>query len=369
MATTATARRRAQFRDDSYQEEDDSRAAPRPPRRSRGWWACRYLTVGAALAALYLLMLWLRENNILLSKPARLWNPRPLLIIGTMASGTQQMSRELGRLGLSVGHESSGMDGGTISWLHGLRVFDDPAGADVGWLCAKPEAGSWHPMMLEPGHCPADGQVGGWGRCWRDACPTVVRRQYGCHLREGRRCLPQFGRTLLQVRHPLATLASCARGFCKGGDAGSDPTGARLLSTARALLPSLPWGEVQTCGGQFALLWAHYYSQAVRTSVDGWYRVEDTPPCAVLGLAGLLNESSSAPDAAKLRAVCAAEDERAAAPAAAGGGASGGAARAQHGYYGRHNTDGFGLTFDDVEMLAGASIRHEIEELAATLGY
>ncbi|KAG8460576.1 hypothetical protein KFE25_011351 [Diacronema lutheri] len=317
-------------------------------------------------AALHRLVLWCREHGVLLARPTRLWQARPLLIVGTMASGTQQMAKELAALGLNIGHESSSADGGTISWLHGLRLLDDPLGADVRHLCARPEAGAWHPMMLEPGHCPADGQVGGWGRCWKESCPLVVRRQYGCDLRaeDERRCVPQFGATLLQVRHPLRTIASCVRGFCRG-DAASDAAGARLLGTARALLPSAPWAEVRSCGGQFALLWARYHA-AVRSRVRAWYRVEDTRPCAVLRLAGLLDVSSAARESPALRAACAGALDRADGAADGAPGASG--ARA-HGYHGRHNLDGFSLSYDDIEMLAGAQVRRQVEALAAEFGY
>lgn len=169
-----------------------------------------------------------------------------------------------------MGHESSGAEGGNVSWLHGLHLLDDPAGPDVGWLCARPDGGSWYLMMLEPGTCPTDDRLGGWGPCWRQACAGVVRRQYGCHLCAGRPCLPAYGKVLLQVRHPLRTIASCARGFCAGGDTRSDASGARLLGTVRALLPSLPWAEVASCGGQFALLWVAYHAERLRGGADAW---------------------------------------------------------------------------------------------------
>lgn len=53
---------------------------------------------------------------------------KQVLIVGTMGSGTKQMSRELARLGLEVGHEASDSTSqlcrdGTISWVHAIRFL------------------------------------------------------------------------------------------------------------------------------------------------------------------------------------------------------------------------------------------------------
>lgn len=85
--------------------------------------------------------------------------------------------------------------------------------------------------------------------------------------------------------------------------------------------------------------------------------MEDTPPCAVLRLAGLLDEGSGAREGPALRVACALE------VATAGSGA------AEHGSYGRHNTDGLRLSYADLEALAGARVRAEVERLARALGY
>ncbi|KAJ1632116.1 hypothetical protein T492DRAFT_991387 [Pavlovales sp. CCMP2436] len=326
--------------------------------------AVRLIIAGVGVGCLFALSEWMREHNVLLSRPSRLWRSRPLLIVGTMGSGTQQMALELGKLGLGVGHESAASDEGTVSWIHGLRLMDDPIGPDVPTLCSTPEPNGWHPMQLEPGHCKADGQAGGWGQCWKELCPDVVRRHYGCELRGGRGCTPQFDTVLLQVRHPLATLASCVRGFCKGGDAGSPAASARLLRVVRAMLPSEPWEDHPSCGGQFALFWLRYLG-ILRTRVHAWYKVEDTRPCEVLALAGLLNASSPGVGA-RLHRACAPEPALAATEAAT---ATDGSQRQHHGYHGRHNTDGFAISYDDVELLAGEEVRDELQALARVFGY
>jgi hypothetical protein len=346
----------------------------RPPTLSGSQKAGRWAIFCSFALASVVLMFWLRERDIFLTRPARLWIRRPLLIVGSMASGTQQMSKELNKLGLRIGHESSSAHGGSVSWIHGLRLLSDPAGPDIEAFCSKPEAKSWHPMMLEPGHCQADGQVGGWGRCWKETCPTVLSRQYGCNIREDGRCVPKYNKVLLQVRHPLKTVASCIRGFCDGGDANAS-TG-RLLRPARGMLPSEPWDEQTTCGGKFALFWVAYY-KALREQVDRWYRVEDTSPCKVLALAGLLDDTEAGENA-QYRKACAAELDQLLAEGEVAGDApndddstlsTAQAAAHGHGYYGRHNTDGFALTYEDVERMAGVAVRIQLEGLAHAFGY
>lgn len=53
---------------------------------------------------------------------------KQVLILGTLGSGTTYMSRELTRLHLEVGHESSDSVNefcrdGTVSWAHGIRYL------------------------------------------------------------------------------------------------------------------------------------------------------------------------------------------------------------------------------------------------------
>jgi hypothetical protein len=354
----------------------------------------------AGFALTMMLFYWLREQNILVARPTRLRIVRPLLVVGTMASGTRQMSKELSALGLRISHEASSGDDGTVSWLHGLRLLNDPDGADADEMCSRAEVGVFHPMMLEPGLCPLDGRVGGWGSCWKKTCPKVLRRQYGCQLNGG--CPPKFEVALLQVRargalasrpfpqaptpaqrrthaharrrdetdpelpphpwpaqvrHPLRALASMVTGFCKGGEAGSDASEARLLRVARSLFPKVAWAEQPTCGGQFALFWLTYNS-AIKATTNGWYRVEDTPPCKVLELAGMLNASNARTGARMVRACGKGSAKRGAQPATR-----------EHGYHGRHNVHGYALTYAELEGLGGAALRHAIEALASEFGY
>lgn len=346
---------------------------------ARCWRRARRVALGVALALAPLGALRaLRERGILLNRPARVWRERQLLVVGFMGSGTRQTVRELGRLGLELAHEGSGGVHGSVSWLHALRYLEDPAGPNASTLCARPSAAmAWHPGLLEPGHCPGSGRTGGWDACWDAKCGGVLERQYGCELHahaHRARCLPRYRRTLLQVRHPLRTLASCARAFCAAGDARAPAATAPLLRTARALLPSLgawaqppPRAAAPPCAGAFAALWVELHAAMLRALPEaGWYRVEDTPPCALARRAGFLDAGGpfarSEPAAhASAAAACAAAPP--AAPPAR-------AARAQpHGEVNRHNVDGLALTYADVEALAGREVRERMEALARAFGY
>lgn len=143
------------------------------------------------------------------------------------------------------------------------------------------------------------------------------------------------------------------KGFCKGGEAGSAASDARLLRIARSLFPKLDWAAQPTCAGQFALFWLAY-NTALKATAHRWYRVEDTPPCKVLELAGMLDASDARTGARVVRA-CAKE------------GAKRGAS--EHGYHGRHNVHGYALSYAELEALGGAELRRGIEALAHEFGY
>ena len=177
-------------------------------------------------------------------RPPEVWRPRQLLVVGAPGSGTGQMAKSLAALGLDIEHESSNGHDGTVSWIHGMRLLEGEP--DVELLCLQPRLGiDWHPMVLEPGHCPDACRQGCWDLCWVKTCPQVLRRQHGCHRSSdgSRLCLPHFKVTLLQVRHPLATIASSVRGFCDGGM--PNLTVSLLVRKMQALVPSPAWAAVR----------------------------------------------------------------------------------------------------------------------------
>ena len=335
----------------------------------------------------------------IVSKPAKIWQTRPLLIVAAPGSGTGQMAASLKRLGLSIEHESSRGTDGTVSWFHGMRLLDGEPDTTV--LCTKPAYGiDWHPMSLEPQHCADACRTGCWNECWRKTCPEVIRRQHGCHRRRAsgasgarlRRssCVPPFTVTLLQVRHPLATIASGVRGFCEHGRANATPNA--LLTKMRALIPALhrpprsphsPGGQrEESCAAVLARFWLLYYSQAVEAA-DGWYRVESTSPCEVALAAGfsLDCDATAAPNGGVVRLASAkhnrsrstrsSNDQRLRATNDVSASPSPLAtAAAHHGERNRHNTDGFTLSYGDLERHhGGARVAAQIQSLARHFGY
>lgn len=347
------------------------------------WESARFpaVLIGTVLL-LAVLSAEMREHGIIVGRSAKLWTERPLLIVGSPGSGTGQMATSLQELGLNMEHETSRGRDGTVSWFHGMRLL---AGRpNVHLLCQRPIPGTdWHPMQLEPHHCPAgcSGGNGCWNECWRKTCPMVLRHQHGCYrtMGERRRCTPAFRTTLLQVRHPLATIASCVRGFCEGGLPNATPNA--LVHKIRALVPATPPDPKASCASVFATFWYHYYSQAI-DAADGWYRVEATTPCDVAKGAGLpvkcaTDASSSVvflpnrtrPDSKQSASRRFPKANLAHVHVEARAGVDVGASLA-HGKSNRHNLDGFTIRYDDIARHhGGPRLASQLEALARRFGY
>lgn len=182
----------------------------------------------------------------------------------------------------------------------------------------------------------------------------------------------RYTTTLLQVRHPLATLASSVRAFCDGGRPLS--TDGALLHAVRGFLPlSVGTAAGESCLVQFARFWLAYYTTAL-PHVHAWYRIEDTSACAVAELANMSYD--------RRRAACATSGASTSTssstssqqlPAAAHGTSSlsvSSYARA-HGRENRHNRDGFQLRWADIEQAAadGPILANNIRALARHFGY
>ena len=188
--------------------------------------------------------------GIVQPRPAvHLTDPRQVLIIGTISSGTSQVADDLKKkLGLEIGHENaeaswSFVRDGTVSWFHGIRYIRRP-GIDndvnneflndgnmlegkplfqsvVDHLCKelRPTMG-FHPFMFRDGKCSLRQK---WDDCWKDECKDILTNEWGCGLRKGdngnisNSCETPFQKTLHQARHPLRTVESLVTKFCIGG--------------------------------------------------------------------------------------------------------------------------------------------------------
>ena len=175
---------------------------------------------------------------------------RQLLIVGTMGSGTTQMSHDLSSLGLEFAHESSDSRearcrDGTVSWAHGLQYLalepTDVRPDTVGRLCSKPRFAVWSSSFYDgsrghdggraclraPGHY--------WDECWEDECRRVASQELGCALNRSskQRCTSPFAHTLLQVRHPLKTIGTLVAAFCTSTRSGQSTKEREFFPSSR----------------------------------------------------------------------------------------------------------------------------------------
>ena len=132
-------------------------------------------------------------------------------------------------------------------------------------------------------------------KCWAKECVRVFTANYGC-LERGD-CPTPFRRYMVQVRHPLKTIASLVVKYCERATAGTLPHEDVLVMLA-SFYPEVAWSKFKGgCKEVFAHYWLQFYS-ALHPSrnkfVDSYYRIEDTDPCTVLKMAGFMSPSSGA---------------------------------------------------------------------------
>jgi hypothetical protein len=221
-------------------------------------------------------------------------DPRQVLIVGTMSSGTTQVAYELStHFGLEVQHEVSDSTSffcrdGTVSWFHGIRFLPPPSSIEqMAPLCVNfTHNMGFHPRMYAAQSC-SSWQT--WSACWMKSCFEVLQREWGCTQRPNY-CETPFAVNLWQVRHPLRTMESLTAKFCN--DTSVHPS---FVTYVKALFPSeqerntcLDWVATYVLEYSQAMLLAHQ-----RGDIDHWYRVEETSPCQVAALAGFVKESST----------------------------------------------------------------------------
>lgn len=254
-------------------------------------------------------------------------DPRQVLIVGTISSGTSQVTADWKRmLGLEIGHENSEatwsfVRDGTVSWFHGIRYIPRP-GMDtslaykkndkkesgkntfssvVNELCRefRPNMG-FHPFMFRNGKCSLRQS---WNACWKNECRDVLKREWGCGLRKiksssGDRdddaCDTPFQKVLLQVRHPLRTIESLVAKFCIGDDVEGDVQPA-FVTFMNALFPHHNF-SLMSCIEAAGYYVDEYNSALLTAQSQGYlgesFHVEDMTPCAVAELAGFVDENA-----------------------------------------------------------------------------
>lgn len=210
-------------------------------------------------------------------------------------------------------------------------------------LCSKARHHAWSAMMFDGGsfgaglECTAHSNDDTWwDDCWAAECRRVASREIGCATKarqagagsvvasNQRSCTSPFEQVLLQVRHPLRTVESNVAAFCRGHDSTAAARQSLQLDTLETLLgqpPPRPPPHVGSarrlmeragrpsahtlanlsasfpvdgeCSRRFGWFWVRLVQMAL-PRVSATFRVEDTSPCAILRLSGVLPPPSSA---------------------------------------------------------------------------
>eukprot|EP00934_Nitzschia_sp_Nitz4_P002112 Nitzschia sp. Nitz4//scaffold26_size159584//106292//107503//NITZ4_002502-RA/size159584-processed-gene-0.82-mRNA-1//-1//CDS//3329545115//2112//frame0 len=238
--------------------------------------------------------------------PVQLEDPRQVLILGPMSSGTSSAANKLSQTSLEIGHEDSDTSwkfvrDGTVSWFHAVRYWPPVANETIRslhishfcqlqWrfrqdglsenygfgptLFGTPQynCSFWHPQFQT---------------CHRHACVQALEREYSCAWDNS--CSPRFERTLLQLREPWNIVTSLTAKYCYDAEASSIKK--ELPSTLQWLLLSLRASNPsQVCVLQLADYVSKYYTNVLTADPSiRRYRIEDLgeSPCELMELAGL----------------------------------------------------------------------------------
>eukprot|EP00977_Amphora_coffeiformis_P002572 scaffold482_cov266-Amphora_coffeaeformis.AAC.35 len=314
------------------------RRQPPPPKKKkpRRW---PYYVAGGLLPSLVLVLLQL-YIQVQLHPPAFLgqhWRPavawtdaRQVLIVGTLAGGTSQVTAALQMgLGLEVVHESLDADrqltrDGTVSWFHGIRFVDRPfdeLAAEEAWRLDLQCGGGYTPGTgMHPENfwdtttttstttttqnessttsllmCKSPFKslyrmffpASYWTECGMEqACRRGITQEWGCALRDD--CATPFHTTLHQVRHPIKTVASLMAKYCNNNST------IPVVHPAFAKFPQAWFGRNFSSNSDPStqcLLTAgwyvvNYHNAVLRSKLATTYRIEDSSPCRVAVLAG-----------------------------------------------------------------------------------
>lgn len=262
-------------------------------------------------------------------------NTRQVLVVGSIASGTSQVSHELSAaLNLEVGHESSDAEwsfvrDGSVSWLHGIRFLDPshaattvPALCNVGASLLQWNSDNTNnygfgqttfgsPKYSKPFLHP------NFQDDWISECKRLVGQEYGCAVVAAANANANnnrppcqhtpFARTLLQLRDPRRIAKSLDNKFCH--DLGGTPRAAQLallrlftalffpLHKELALNVFLKTPRsVENCAWQvthYVIWWYGDVLLPAMNLMDGQYQIESSGVCHVGAQAGLNDASTT----------------------------------------------------------------------------
>ncbi len=324
---------------------------------------------------------WLRLQSGLERRVVTMDDPRQVLIVGTQSSGTVATSQALNELGIEICHECTDAlnhyaRDGTLGWAQAIRFLPRVDWADEKQLkkfaemCRSPRFNLIHSTQFEPSfNC---SYRVSWDRCWQTACLEVFKRQLGCaHSPEGCSRPPAFRKTLLQVRHPVHTIASLIVKYCTDAKEGTLPHPDKL-AVLDGFLPRIDWRSMEGgCIQVFTHYWCEYNENVLEAvGPENFYRVEDTQPCEIATMAGFFsadNQFFPRANLGHLQLQCG--KRNAAAQAEHQGGMT---AHREHGTVNRGNTGKLKLLwqrdFVDNKLMPRELVKR-VEHLAKIFGY
>ena len=250
---------------------------------------------------------------------------RQVLIVGTLGAGLGETASALYHsLRLEIALDASDTTwhfarDGTVGSFHGLLRYSPAKNIAAAALRADPSA--W----FHPKHHRSTSKCSHrvrWDACWARECLDWLTHEWGCglatttsnseideedyHSSHPSGCTTPFRTTLLQVRHPLRTLATLRAQWCTD----ATTVNASFGSFLRAVQLLQQDDEEGTCLEILALYVLRYNRILLEAldqgALDGFYQVETASACAVARLAGLETGETVVypPNAAKFQRVC-----------------------------------------------------------------
>jgi hypothetical protein len=262
-------------------------------------------------------------------------DPRQVLILGSMSSGTSSIAEELRTNFLEVGHEDSDstwkfVRDGTVSWFHGIRYFPSTDRQRKLETIAQVCAISWHitsrkessnygfgPTLFGNPEYECSFWHPNFQQCYVKSCHNALLREYGCAL-EPEGCHTPFASTLLQTREPWKIITSLAAKYCFNDgtiDNTIYPDSLQWLLIAVGLISSS--NPPAPCAFQMMQYVVNYYNTILDNASSSTsdiivYSIEETTPCQISKLAGLDDPENALylPNHDRYNEVCGEQNEK-----------------------------------------------------------
>lgn len=220
-------------------------------------------------------------------------DPRQVLIVGSMGSGTKQVSEALVQvLKLELGLEATNAEtlfcrDGTVSSLLGIRFtsnteISNNSARTITDICldeGKQAGKALVPENFRPTVC---SRFHGWTSCHSRECLHLLSGEWGCELTDT--CRIRFRRVLHIVQHPLQMIAELMARVCPGKAKTAHPAFQQLATVffdkmnADPCLQGISWYVIRFNN---ALLQARKLGK-----VAAMVRYESTSVCEIAQLAG-----------------------------------------------------------------------------------